>query len=105
MISSIALGVGIDYAVHLVWSHGVVPPERSDEALVGSLSETGWGIVINALEVSVGFGLLMLGTIVPMQNFGMLTALAMLVSATASLLLRPMLVRWVGVGWHQEEQE
>jgi predicted RND superfamily exporter protein len=97
MIASIALGVGIDYAVHLVWKHGVVPPAEADAALEESLTATGWGIVINALEVAVGFGILVLGTIVPMQNFGMLTAFAMLVSAAATLLLVPSLVR--GVAW------
>ena len=97
MIASIALGVGIDYAVHLVWKHGVVPPSEADAALETALRATGWGIVINALEVAVGFGILVLGTIVPMQNFGMLTAFAMIVSAAATLLLVPTLVR--GVAW------
>ncbi len=94
MIASIALGVGIDYAVHLVWRHGTPPPEEADAALEESLGATGWGIVINALEVTVGFGLLVFGTLVPTQNVGLLTAVAMLVSATSTLALVPALVRW-----------
>jgi len=95
MIASIALGVGIDYAVHLVWKYGV--PNKSEEknVLHNTLESTGWGIVINALEVTVGFGLLAMGTVVPMQNFGLLTALAMMVSALATLALIPLLVRGV----------
>ncbi len=94
MIASIALGVGIDYAVHLVWRHGLPPPEEADAVLEASLGATGWGIVINALEVTVGFGLLVFGTLVPTQNVGLLTAVAMLVSATSTLALVPALVRW-----------
>ena len=69
--------------------------EEEEEALDGTLQTTGWGIIINALEVTVGFGLLALGTVVPMQNFGLLTALAMMVSALATLGLIPLLVRGV----------
>ncbi len=95
MIASIAMGVGIDYAVHLVWRHGVPAPEEADAALTDSLTATGWGIVINALEVTVGFGLLVFGTLVPTQNVGLLTAVAMTVSAASTLVLVPALVQWV----------
>lgn len=93
MIASIALGVGIDYAVHLVWRYRQLagtPEER-----VARLGTTGWGIVINALEVTVGFGILMLGTLVPMRNVGFLTASAMVISAATTLLLMPALLRWL----------
>ena len=95
MIASIALGVGIDYAVHLCWKYGVPSAGEEEEALDGTLQTTGWGIIINALEVTVGFGLLALGTVVPMQNFGLLTALAMIVSAIGTLALIPLLMRGV----------
>ena len=95
MIASIALGVGIDYAVHLCWKYGVPSLGEEEKALEGTLQTTGWGIIINALEVTVGFGLLALGTVVPMQNFGLLTALAMIVSAIGTLALIPLLMRGV----------
>jgi predicted RND superfamily exporter protein len=93
MIAAIALGVGIDYAVHLVWRHGVPAAEDAQDRMVDALGATGWGIIINALEVSAGLSLLAFGTIVPMRNFGLLTASAMLVSAAATLLLIPALTR------------
>ena len=93
MIAAIALGVGIDYAVHLLWRHGRPAPDEADEALESALGATGWGIVINALEVSAGLSLLAFGTIVPMRNFGLLTASAMIVSAVFTLLLVPVLAR------------
>jgi predicted RND superfamily exporter protein len=60
------------------------------------MKATGWGIVVNALEVAIGFALLALGNIVPMRNVGLLTAAAMLVSALATLILVPALLRWLG---------
>ncbi|OIP42548.1 MAG: hypothetical protein AUK47_04110 [Deltaproteobacteria bacterium CG2_30_63_29] len=93
MIAAIGLGVGIDYAVHLVWKHRVPSPENAEAVLEEALSATGWGIVVNALEVSAGLSLLAFGTIIPMRNFGLLTASAMLISAITTLLLVPALIR------------
>jgi predicted exporter len=109
MISAIAVGVGIDYAVHLLWKHGVPERDREDTALTSSLRATGWGVVINTLAVTAGFGLLVLSTVVPMQKFGVLTAACMLVSAVGSLLLIPALTRWVAPvvlrGWRNRNAD
>ena len=88
MVASIALGVGIDYAVHYVWRQ---QHEAPDTAWSPHLSTTAWGIVINALEVTAGFAILMLGALVPMQHVGLLTAVAMLVSAVVTLTVLPAL--------------
>lgn len=95
MISAIAVGVGIDYAVHLLWKHEVPAEGGEDAALVVSLRATGWGIIINTLAVTVGFALLLASTVVPMRRFGILTAACMIVSAVGTLLLVPALTRWV----------
>lgn len=105
MLASIAMGVGIDYAVHLAWRYGaevngteVNGTEETgatrDEAVVRTLGATGWGIVINALEVSLGFGILAFGSLVPMKAVGLLTSTAMAVGAVTTLVLLPALLRW-----------
>ncbi|GMV40211.1 MAG: hypothetical protein AMXMBFR64_19270 [Myxococcales bacterium] len=95
MISAIAVGVGIDYAVHLLWKHEVPDPAGEEAALAASLRATGWGIIINTLAVTVGFAVLLASTVVPMRRFGILTAACMVVSAVGTLLLVPALTRWV----------
>ena len=95
MVSSVALGVGIDYAVHLLWKHGRATQGGETPSLRSTFEATGWGIVINALAVTAGFAILSFGSIMPMKYFGVLTALAMMGSACASLLLIPALVHWV----------
>ena len=82
--------------MHFIWHYGTPAPGETDAALEGSMKATGWGIVVNALEVAIGFALLALGNIVPMCNVGLLTAAAMLVSAFATLILVPALLRWLG---------
>jgi len=96
MMTSIAIGIGIDYAVHFIWHYGTPAANETHLALEDSMKATGWGIVVNALEVAIGFALLALGNIVPMRNVGLLTAAAMLVSAFATLILVPALLRWLG---------
>ena len=61
------------------------------------LETTGWGIVINALEVGLGLSVLYFGELLPMRNFGLLTGFAMIVSAFASLVLLSALLRTVSM--------
>lgn len=96
MIAAISLSVGIDYACHLIWKFGRPgsDPEDQQRASDHMLETTGWGIVINALEVGLGLSVLYFGELLPMRNFGILTGLAMIVSAIASLLLISGLLRF-----------
>ncbi|MBR4986883.1 MAG: MMPL family transporter [Proteobacteria bacterium] len=96
MIAAISLSVGIDYACHLIWKFG--RPEKTAEACKAAsdhmIETTGWGVVINALEIGLGLSVLYFGDLLPMRNFGVLTGIAMIISATASLLLLSGLMRW-----------
>lgn len=95
MIAAISLSVGIDYACHLIWKFGRpgADPAAQQKASDYMLTTTGWGIVINALEVGLGMSVLFFGELLPMRNFGLLTGVAMIVSAIASLLLLSALLR------------
>ncbi|MFT7624928.1 MAG: putative RND superfamily exporter protein, partial [Myxococcota bacterium] len=87
MIASIALGVGIDYAIHFLWRY-------REAGLVGAMRNTGRAIVINAVEITAGFVVLVGASIVPMSNFGLLTAETLLTAAVATLVLMPAMVHW-----------
>ena len=45
----------------------------------------------NAIQVAVGFSVLALSDMIPMQRFGLLIALAMILSAIATFILLPVL--------------
>lgn len=96
MIAAISLSVGIDYACHLAWKFGRPGADPNDQQKASDhmLETTGWGIVINALEVGLALSVLYMGELLPMRNFGMLTGIAMLISAIASLTLLSGLLRF-----------
>jgi hypothetical protein len=94
LIGSVAVGIGIDYTIHFVTRFKVEHARGKTEleALDKTLETTGKAIVINALSVMMGFLVLVLGNIVPMQRFGYLIALTMIISATASITVLPALL-------------
>lgn len=87
MLSSIALGVGIDYAIHFMWRY-------RQGGLEAAMRTSGLAIVINACEITGGFVVLAWATIAPMSRFGLLTAETLLVAAVATLVLMPPLLSW-----------
>jgi predicted RND superfamily exporter protein len=87
MLASIALGVGIDYAVHFLWRY-----QRGD--LEKAMRTTGRAIAINAIEITGGFVVLAWASIAPISRFGLLVAETLLVAAVATLVLLPALLAW-----------
>ena len=87
MLASIALGVGIDYAIHFLWRY-------RESSMRDAMRTVGRSILINAAEITAGFVVLAGASIVPMSNFGLLTAETLLVAAVATLILMPAVVEW-----------
>jgi len=94
LIGSVAVGIGIDYTIHFITRFKIEHKQSKSEyeALGKTLETTGKAIVINAFSVMMGFLVLVFGNIVPMQRFGYLIALTMIISATASLTVMPALL-------------
>ncbi len=94
MIGSVAVGIGIDYTIHFLtrFQREFQQGQSEKAALHITLRTTGRAILINAASVMMGFLVLILGNIVPMQRFGYLVAVTMVVSALASITLLPALV-------------
>ncbi len=87
MLASIALGVGVDYAIHFMWRY-------REGGTDGAIQTTGRSICINAAEITGGFVVLAWASIVPMSRFGLLVAETLLVAAAATLILLPALLDW-----------
>ncbi|MBN2538153.1 MMPL family transporter, partial [candidate division WOR-3 bacterium] len=91
MLGSIAVGVGIDYACHLVarWreERGDGPEGRLERTLAG----VGPAILANALAVALGFAVLALSSLVIIQRFGILITEMTLLAALAALGIIPAL--------------
>ncbi len=93
MIASIAIGLGIDYAVHFNSRYRHELSELKDEllALKRTLGTTGVAIIINTLTVGLGYSVLLLAGGQHVQRFGGLTALTMFSSAIFTLTVLPSL--------------
>jgi len=93
MLSSIMIGVGIDYTIHFLWRYreerqnGLVP----QEAVKKTLTTTGRGIVFNAFSVIIGFVVLLTSGFMPVRFFGFLVVVSIFACLVGALVFIPAL--------------
>ncbi|NOZ85004.1 MAG: RND family transporter [Deltaproteobacteria bacterium] len=94
MLSSIMIGVGVDYTIHFLWRY---KQERIQnllnpaDAVRLTLTTTGRGIVFNALSVIVGFVVVLLSNFMPVKFFGFLVVVSIGSCLLGALVLLPCL--------------
>ncbi len=95
MFAGLAVGVGVDFALHFVYQYRIEVARRESLrlALEATLARTGRAIRWNALVVTLGFLALTLSRIPPNRNLGLLLAAAMFGCYAATLVFLPWLVR------------
>ncbi len=91
MVASIALGIGVDDAVHLL--HGL-DRHRRDGAIGrptvdAALAEVGPALVVTTATAVLGFAALTMSAFVPIRDFGLLSSLALVVALVADVVLVP----------------
>ncbi|MCS5420911.1 MULTISPECIES: efflux RND transporter permease subunit [Psychrilyobacter] len=91
MLTSIMIGVGVDYTIHFLWRYRVYKRmgETSGEAAKKTLTTVGRGIVFNALSVIVGFLALLLSNFLPVQFFGFLVVVSITTCLIAAIVTLP----------------
>ncbi len=94
MISSITIGTGIDYGIHFIerYREELTQVSSRTQALTRAAQTAGTGIIYNALALALGFGIMMLSAFQGMQNFGLLVAMTMIVSAITAFAVIPVLL-------------
>ncbi len=99
MIASIAIGIGIDYAIHFSNRFKEELAQNGDRtrALDITLRTTGRAILINAASVSLGFIVLLFARLVPLRHFGWLTATTMIFSAAGAITFLPAVILLTGI--------
>lgn len=91
LLSSVAIGIGVDYTIHLFWR---IRSELNlgkplTEAIDICLRNTGRGIAINAFSVMIGFSVLFLSGIIMLKTFGFLILFSLLLCLLCALILIP----------------
>jgi len=91
LLSSIALGIGIDYTIHLFWRIKLEIENKKtlSEAIQICLTTTGRGITINAFSVMLGFSVLFLSGILILKTFAFLIIFSLLLCLVCALVLIP----------------
>jgi len=92
LISSLAVGIGIDYTIHFIefFKHEY---QSGDPAFLRrTFIGCGKAIIINALSVGAGFGVLAFSQFRIIAQLGALIALSMLITAFVSLTVIPALL-------------
>lgn len=94
MLSSIMIGVGVDYTIHFLWH--LRESLRTTSELSGAIELTmctsGKGIIFNALSVIVGFSVLLMSAFLPIEFFGFLIVLSIGMCLFGALAVLPALV-------------
>ncbi len=91
LVASVALGIGIDYSIHIIthFNHVYKETRNLDASMEETIMISGKAIVINVVSVAAGFLVLLFSEMVPLQNFGLLVALSMIGSGFGALTLLP----------------
>jgi predicted RND superfamily exporter protein len=95
MFAGMVLGIGVDFAIHLVerFRLTLAGGAGRDRAIEDALIETGPPIVINALAIALGFGILLLSRVPANARLGAMTAVGLLACLAATVLVIPALLR------------
>lgn len=91
MISSITIGIGIDYAIHFIARYRTEyrSCKRAEHAVIQAASTSGRAILFNAFTVIGGFAVLLFSAFSAFKSFGGLISLSMAVSAVGALVVVP----------------
>lgn len=94
LLSSVAIGIGVDYTIHLFWRLNFEMNHGKDwgDAIYSTLRTTGRGISLNAISVMAGFAVLFLSGLTILKAFGFLIIFSLLVCLFCALVLIPAIV-------------
>lgn len=93
LLSSIMIGVGVDYTIHFLWRYKEEMKNRHDhvEAVKHTLVTTGRGIVFNAFSVVIGFSILFSSHFIPVKFFGFLIVVSITSCLIGAIVIVPAL--------------
>lgn len=91
MVASLAIGIGVPYGIHVTnrFTEDLAKSGDVDEAIRHTLTHTGSALVGSAATTAAGFGVLAFASLLPMRQFGLITALTIIYSLIGAVLVEP----------------
>jgi uncharacterized protein len=96
LAAGVAIGVGVDYAVHYIFRYREELARTGDKLLAtqATMRSVGKTIVFNALVVIIGFSVLLASQFPPHVKLGYFVVAYMIVSCLAALIILPVLLAY-----------
>jgi len=96
IISSIGMGIGIDYAIHFVYRWKLESAKSYDirHCISTTMGTSGKAIFFNALTISLGFLVLMLSGFPFVRELGLLLSVNMAASYLGATVAIPVVLSW-----------
>jgi uncharacterized protein len=94
LLSSIAIGIGIDYAIHFIQNYrmNISKSSSRQDALHSTMGQTGKAILFNAVVVIAGFLVLLFSVFPPNRTLGALVSMNMFTSLLGTLSIMMILI-------------
>ena len=98
MFASVAIGLGVDFAIHTVARVQQLFAARQtqasfDDTILAMFPNTGRALLFNFLTIGLGFAVLLISDVTPLNQFGGIVFLAVGTSYLASMTLLPALIK------------
>lgn len=106
MISSLMIGVGVDYTIHFLWHYktNLNNGLNCSDAVLLCLNTSGKGIIFNAFSVIIGFLALLISNFLPVRFFGFLILTIIFSCLIGALIFLPALCIWLKPNWLNREK-
>ena len=105
LIASLSVGMGIDYTIHFIEFFKREYRSGAEDFLRRTYIGCGKAIIINALSVGAGFGVLAFSRFKIIAELGLLIALSMAITAFVSLTVIPALLMVIRPGFIYKEKK
>ena len=91
LITALSIGIGVDYTIHIIHRYEEeFEHSRDPEAAARrTLGTTGSALLGSALTTGLGFGVLILSSLTPFQQFGIVTAITIAYALVAAIVVVP----------------
>jgi uncharacterized protein len=99
-VASLAIGIGVPYGIHIAhrFLEDLEKYPDIDMAIKETITHTGGAVAGSAATTAAGFGVLGFASLVPIQQFGLITALTIAYSLIGAIVVEPaalkMWARW-----------
>jgi len=107
LLSSIAIGIGIDYAVHFIERYKIAASETEDKIVASehAMSHSGRAILFNAVVVIAGFLVLIFSVFPPNRALGALVSMNMFTSFVGTVTIMFLLLYMSNIYFKNRKQQ